>query len=98
MENITSKYEVIYVVDGTLAEEAATELINKFKAMIEANATIDEVQDWSKKRLAYPINDITDGYYTLVHFTSAHDFPAELERNFNITDGILRALVVKLGE
>lgn len=98
MENITSKYEVIYVVDGTLAEEAATELINKFKAMIEANATIDEVQDWGKKRLAYPINDITDGYYTLVHFTSAHDFPAELERNFNITDGILRALVVKAGE
>ena len=98
MENITSKYEVIYVVDGTLAEETATELINKFKAMIEANATIDEVQDWGKKRLAYPINDITDGYYTLVHFTSAHDFPAELERNFNITDGILRALVVKAGE
>ena len=98
MENITSKYEVIYVVDGTLAEEAATELINKFKAMIEANATIDEVQDWGKKRLAYPIDDITDGYYTLVHFTSAHDFPAELERNFNITDGILRALVVKAGE
>ncbi|MBR6633470.1 MAG: 30S ribosomal protein S6 [Clostridia bacterium] len=98
MEKITSKYEVIFVVDGTLAEEAAVELINKFKGMIEANATIDEVQDWGKKRLAYPINDVTDGYYTLVHFTSAHDFPAELERNFNITDGILRALVVKAGE
>ena len=98
MENITSKYEVIFVVDGTLAEEAAVELIGKFKAMIEANATIDEVQDWGKRRLAYPINDVNDGYYTLVHFTSAHDFPAELERNFNITDGILRALVVKLGE
>ena len=98
MENITSKYEVIYVVDGTLAEEAAVELINKFKAMIEANATIDDVQDWGKRKLAYPINDVTDGYYTLVHFTSAHDFPAELERNFNITDGILRALVVKAGE
>ena len=98
MENITSKYEVIFVVDGTLAEEAATELINKFKGMIEANATIDDVQDWGKRKLAYPINDVTDGYYTLVHFTSAHDFPAELERNFNITDGILRALVVKAGE
>lgn len=98
MENITSKYEVIFVVDGTLAEEAAAELINKFKAMIEANATIDEVQDWGKKKLAYPIDDITDGYYTLVHFTSAPSFPAELERNFNITDGILRALVVKAGE
>ena len=98
MEKLTSKYEVIFVVDGTLAEEAAGELIAKFKGLIEANATIDEVQDWGKKRLAYPINDITDGYYTLVHFTSAHDFPAELERNFNITDGILRALVVKAGE
>lgn len=98
MEKITSKYEVIFVVDGTLAEESAVELINKFKGMIEANATIDEVQDWGKKRLAYPIDDVTDGYYTLVHFTSAHDFPAELERNFNITDGILRALVVKAGE
>ena len=98
MENITSKYEVIYVVDGTLAEEAATELINKFKAMIEANATVNEVEDWGKKKLAYPIDDITDGYYTLVRFTSAHSFPAELERNFNITDGILRALVVKAGE
>ena len=98
MEKITSKYEVIYVVDGTLAEEAAAELIAKFKGMIEANATIDDVQDWGKRKLAYPINDITDGYYTLVQFTSAHDFPAELERNFNITDGILRALVVKIGE
>ena len=98
MENITSKYEVIYVVDGTLAEEAATELINKFKGMIEANGTIVDVEDWGKKKLAYPINDITDGYYTLVHFTSAPAFPAELERNFNITDGILRALVVKVGE
>lgn len=98
MENITSKYEVIFVVDGTLAEEAAAELIAKFKGMIEANATIDDVQDWGKRKLAYPINDITDGYYTLVHFTSAHNFPAELERNFNITDGILRALVVKAGE
>ena len=98
MENITSKYEVIFVVDGTLAEEAAVELINKFKGMIEANATIDDVQDWGKRKLAYPINDVTDGYYTLVHFTSATSFPAELERNFNITDGILRALVVKAGE
>lgn len=97
MENIT-KYEVIFVVDGTLAEEAAAELIAKFKGMIEANGTIVDVEDWGKKKLAYPINDITDGYYTLVHFTSEPAFPAELERNFNITDGILRALVVKVGE
>ena len=98
MENITSKDEVIYVVDGTLAEEAATELINKFKAMIEANAVIDEVIDWGKRKLAYPIDDITEGYYTLVHYTGAHEFPAELERVLNITDGILRSLTVKVEE
>ena len=98
MENITSKYEVIYVVDGTLAEEAATELINKFKAMIEANATIDEVQDWGKKRLAYPINYETEGYYVLVNFTSAPSFPAELDRHYNITDGVIRSLIVAKAE
>ncbi len=98
MEKITSKYEAVIVVDGTLAEDAAAELFGKFKALIEANATIDEVIDWGKRKLAYPINDITEGYYTLVHFTGAHEFPAELERVLNITDGILRSLIVKIEE
>ena len=94
MENITSKYEVIYVVDGTLAEEAATELINKFKAMIEANATIDEVQDWGKKRLAYPINDITDGYYTLVQGSIREQAPPHRHiANRNALPHYLRCLL-----
>ncbi len=98
MEKITSKYETVIVVDGTLAEDAAAELFGKFKAMIEANAVIDEVIDWGKRKLAYPIDDINEGYYTLVHYTSAHEFPAELERVLNITDGILRSLTVKIEE
>ena len=98
MEKITSKYETVIVVDGTLAEESAAELFGKFKALIESNATIDEVIDWGKRKLAYPINDINEGYYTLVHYTSAHEFPAELERVLNITDGILRSLTVKIEE
>ena len=98
MEKITSKYETVIVVDGTLAEENAAELFGKFKALIESNATIDEVIDWGKRKLAYPINDINEGYYTLVHYTSAHEFPAELERVLNITDGILRSLTVKIEE
>ena len=98
MEKITSKYETVIVVDGTLAEEAAAELFGKFKAMIEANAVIDEVIDWGKRKLAYPIDDINEGYYTLVHYTSAHEFPAELERVLNITDGILRSLTIKIEE
>ena len=95
MENITSKYEVIYVVDGTLAEEAATELINKFKAMIEANGTVESVDVWGKRRLAYPINYKTEGYYVLVNFASQAEFVAELERVYNITDGLLRTIVIR---
>ena len=98
MEKITSKYETVIVVDGTLAEDAAAELFGKFKAMIEAAGTIDEVIEWGKRKLAYPIDDINEGYYTLVHYTSAHEFPAELERVLNITDGILRSLTIKIEE
>ncbi len=98
MEKITSKYETIFVVSAELEEEAATALINKFKDMISANGTVEKVEDWGKRKLAYPIDDVTDGYYTLVNYTAAHDFPAELERVFNITDGILRSLTVKVEE
>ena len=98
MEKITSKYETIFVVSAELEEEAATALITKFKDMIAANGTVEKVEDWGKRKLAYPIDDITDGYYTLVNYSAAHDFPAELERVFNITDGILRSLTVKVEE
>ena len=99
MEQLTSKYENVFIVSPDLTEEAAKALLEKFTGIITANGgIIDNISEWGKKKLAYPINDITDGYYTLVHFTSDPAFPAELERNFNITDGILRALVVKAGE
>ncbi len=98
MEKITSKYETIFVVSAELEEEAANALITKFKDMISANGTVEKVEDWGKRKLAYPIDDITDGYYTLVNYSAAHDFPAELERVFNITDGILRSLTVKVEE
>ena len=98
MEKITSKYETIFVVSAELEEEAATAIITKFKDMIAANGTVEKVEDWGKRKLAYPIDDITDGYYTLVNYSAAHDFPAELERVFIITDGILRSLTVKVEE
>lgn len=98
MEKITSKYETIFVVSAELEEEAVNTLITKFKDMISANGTVEKVEDWGKRKLAYPIDDVTDGYYTLVNYSAAHDFPAELERVFNITDGILRSLTVKVEE
>ena len=67
----------------------------KFKALIEENATIDEIEDWGKRHLAYEIDYQSEGYYELVKFTAAPEFPAELKRILSITEGILRYIVVK---
>lgn len=93
-----NKYETIFVIDATKAEEEITALVEKFKSLIEANGEIISVDDWGKRRLAYPINDLTEGYYVLINFKSGTDFPAELERVYGITDGIIRDIVVKSEE
>lgn len=98
MAEIKNKYETIFVLDAALDEEAITALSDKFRSLIEANGTVDSVDVWGKRRLAYPINYKTEGFYTLVKFTSAPDFPAELERVYGITDGVLRTIVVKIDE
>lgn len=93
-----NKYETIFVLDATKTEEEITALVEKFKSLIEANGTIESVDDWGKRRLAYPINDLTEGYYVLVNFTSGPDFPAELERVYGITEGVIRNIVIKSEE
>jgi len=94
MEKNNGSYEVLFVVDLTPGEEAVKALVEKFTSLIAANGTINEVNEWGKRRLAYPINDMNDGYYVLVKFTAPTEFPAELERIFNITDGIMRSMVL----
>lgn len=89
-----AKYETMLVTTATLDEEASAALVGKFKSLIEANGTIDSVDEWGKRRLAYPINDEQDGVYTLINFTSEPTFPAELDRVYKITDGVLRSLIV----
>ena len=93
MAKTSEKYEVMYIISGKLTEEETAPIVEKFKTLIEENGTIDEMQEMGKRKLAYEINYIPDGYYVLVKFTSAPDFPAELERIFGITDGILRSMV-----
>lgn len=94
MAKITAKYEVVYIIDCALGDEVAN-MVAKFKALVEENGTlIGEVEEWGKRRLAYPINDINEGYYVLMNFESQPDFPAELDRVFKITDGIMRSLIV----
>ncbi|MBO5417137.1 MAG: 30S ribosomal protein S6 [Clostridia bacterium] len=92
------KYEVMFIVNPELGEEAVKSTVEKFKALIEANGTIEEFSEWGKRTLKYPINDINEGYYALALFSAEPTFPAELERIFRITDGILRYLVINKEE
>ena len=96
MEKIINSYETLFIVDVTNGEEATKATVAKFTDIIAKNAEIVEVADWGKRRLAYPINDMPEGYYTVVTFKAEPAFPAELERLFNIDETVLRSLVLKL--
>ena len=94
MEKFNS-YETLFIIDASLSEEAIKGLVDKFTALIAEHGKISDVNEWGKRRLAYPINDKEEGYYVLVNFTSNGEFPAELERIFGITDGIMRSIVIR---
>lgn len=89
-----AKYETIMVLSTKLDEEATAALVKKFTDLIEKNGTLGEVEEWGKRKLAYEINYETEGYYVLVNFESETDFPAELDRIYGITDGVLRSIIV----
>ncbi len=89
-----NNYEVLYVIDGTLSDEAIKEQVTKFTELVTANGgEVVQVDEWGKRRLAYQINYKSEGYYVLMNFKSAPDFPVELERNFGINEGIMRYMV-----
>lgn len=90
MEKKICSYETLFAVSGNLVEEDSKALVEKFVNLIKDNATDVEVNEWGKRRFAYPINYVTEGYYVLVTFKSEPSFPLELERVFGITEGVLR--------
>ena len=96
--SIKNAYEVVLVFSVKQGEEATAALVEKFKTMITENATDVTVDEWGKRRLAYPISDLTEGYYVLINFKSGTDFPAELERVYGITEGVIRDIVIKSEE
>ena len=98
MAKITGKYEVLYIIDPAQGEEGIAALVEKFKAMVEAEGTLTNIDEWGKRRMAYAINDLTEGYYVLMNMEVKPEFPAELERVMKITDGILRCLVIAVEE
>ena len=89
-------YEALFIVDMSKGEESCKAVVEKFKTLIADNAEVTAVNEWGKRRLAYPINDMNEGYYVLVNFSAKTDFPAELERVFGITEGIMRYMVTAI--
>ena len=95
MEKANSLYETIFIVDLQIGDDAVKATVEKFLSLIRENGEIVQVNEWGKRRLAYPINDLNEGYYVLVNFTAPADFPLELERVYNISESIIRSIVIK---
>ena len=94
-----NKYEVVYIIDPAVEDEARKALIAKFNDLITGNGgSVDKVEEWGKRRLAYAIDYKTEGYYVLVNFQAEADLPKELERNLQISDSVIRYQVIKLIE
>ena len=96
MEKVINSYESLFIVSLANGEAAAKDTVNKFTTLIGNNAEIVETAEWGKRRLAYPINDMSEGYYVVVTFKTASEFPAELDRIFNIDENIMRSMIIKL--
>lgn len=94
MAKLSGNYEVVYILDPNLGEEGTAALVAKFKTLVENNGTLAEIDEWGKRRLAYPINDLNEGYYVLMTFSAKPEFPRELDRILRITDGVMRSLIV----
>ncbi len=98
MAKVSAKYEVLYIINPTLPEEEIAALVEKFKAMVEAEGTLTSIEEWGKRKLAYAINDIPEGYYVLMTCECKPGLPAELDRVFKITEGIMRSLITAVEE
>ena len=96
MEKVINSYECLFIVDVTKGDETCDATVNKFLSMIEANAEVVDVAKWGKRRLAYPINDMPEGYYVVATFKTEPAFPAELERVLNIDETIMRSMIIRL--
>lgn len=90
----TANYESIFIVNATLEQDAINDVVTRFKTLVEEHGTLESVDEWGRRRLAYPINDMNEGYYVLMNFSAPTDFPAELDRIYKISDPIIRSLII----
>jgi len=92
---MTNKYESIFIINPEIGEESVKAVIEKFKNLLETSAQLESIDEWGKRRLAYPINDQNDGYYIMANFSADPSFPLELERIYKITEGVIKYIVIK---
>ena len=91
-----NQYEVMYILDPALDDQARANLMERFQGIVTANGgMVDRVDEWGRRRLAYAINYKTEGYYILMYITAPAELPRELERNFKNVDSVLRYLVIR---
>ena len=95
---LKANYETVMVFSMKQGEDGIQALVEKFKALIEKHATLQSVDEWGKRKLAYLINKESEGYYVLMNFESEAEFPAELDRIYKITDGVIRSLIIRKPE
>ncbi len=93
-----NKYELVYILKSNVEEEKRTQLLDKFRGIIEADGSIENVDEWGNRRLAYEINKVNEGYYVLINFESGTDVPKELSRNLKIADEVIRHMIIKVEE
>ena len=98
MAKVSGNYEVLYVLNPNLGEEETAALVARFKELAEGHGSVTEVDEWGKRRLAYPINDLEEGYYVLMTFSSDPAFPAELDRLMRINVSVMRSIIVSKDE
>ncbi len=92
-----NKYELVYIIDPAVDEEGRKALVERFSTLIaDQGGTVEKVEEWGKRRLAYAIDYKTEGYYVLVQFSSGSELPLELERNLKINDQVIRYQVIRL--
>lgn len=90
------KYETVFILHPSLDEEAVKAGVEKFKGVIEnGGGVVENVDSWGKRKLAYEIAKVSEGYYTLINFSSEPDLPKELDRVFRISDSVIRHIIIK---
>lgn len=90
-----NKYETVFIVNPEMSEEDTKAIIEKMKELVESSGQLESIDEWGKRKLAYPIKDHSEGYYVLMNFSSEPNFPHELERIYKITDGIIKDIIIK---